>query len=164
VAERKGMERDADVARIREQERRHREKIEEEDRLRREQLAAEKLRADQEKLAAAKAAELAALNPPPDQVVVLNVGGTRFTTSRAVLTKYPESVLGVMFSETSRKLEVAEDGSVFLDANPALFGHILNWLRRGTLPELSAAEVRALKEEANVWGLRELLQELEKKR
>ena len=32
------------------------------------------------------------------QVIDLNVGGTRYSTSRSTLTKYPESMLGVMFS------------------------------------------------------------------
>jgi len=32
------------------------------------------------------------------QVIDLNVGGTRYSTSRSTLNKYPESMLGVIFS------------------------------------------------------------------
>ena len=66
------------------------------------------------------------------QVIDLNVGGTRFSTSRSTLTKYPESMLGVMFSGR-HDLEPMKcsDGSFFIDRDGTRFRHILNYLRDG---------------------------------
>jgi len=66
------------------------------------------------------------------QIIDLNVGGTRYTTSRSTLTKYPESMLGVMFSGT-HDLEAMKcsDGSFFIDRDGARFKFILDYLRDG---------------------------------
>ena len=49
------------------------------------------------------------------QVIDLNVGGSHYSTSRSTLTKYPESMLGVMFSGR-HDLEAMKcsDGSFFM--------------------------------------------------
>ena len=36
-------------------------------------------------------------NPPIDQMIAINAGGQLFTASKATLTKYPLSVLGILF-------------------------------------------------------------------
>ena len=66
------------------------------------------------------------------QVIDLNVGGTRYSTSRSTLTKYPDSMLGVMFSGR-HDLETMKcsDGSFFIDRDGTHFRHILNYLRDG---------------------------------
>ena len=66
------------------------------------------------------------------QVIDLNVGGTRYSTSLSTLTKYPESMLGVMFSGR-HDLETMKcsDGSFFIDRDGTHFRHILNYLRDG---------------------------------
>ncbi|XP_065885242.1 uncharacterized protein [Dysidea avara] len=66
------------------------------------------------------------------QVIDLNVGGTRYSTSRSTLTKYPESMLGVMFSGR-HDLETMKcnDGSFFIDRDGARFKYILDYLRDG---------------------------------
>jgi hypothetical protein len=46
-----------------------------------------------------------------DKIVTLNVGGTKYTTSLSTLTKYPDSMLGVMFSGR-HALPQQEDGSL----------------------------------------------------
>ena len=65
-------------------------------------------------------------------MIVLNVGGTHYSTSRSTLTKYPESMLGVMFSGR-HDLETMQckDGSFFIDRDGTHFRHILNYLRDG---------------------------------
>jgi len=65
-------------------------------------------------------------------MIDLNVGGTRYTTSRSTLTKYPESMLGIMFSGR-HDLEAMKcgDGSFFIDRDGTHFRHILNYLRDG---------------------------------
>jgi len=66
------------------------------------------------------------------QRIVLEVGGTHYSTSLSTLTKYPESMLGVMFSGR-HDLEPMKcsDGSFFLDRDGTYFRHILNYLRDG---------------------------------
>ncbi|XP_065913969.1 uncharacterized protein [Dysidea avara] len=66
------------------------------------------------------------------QVIDLNVGGTRYSTSLSTLTKYPESMLGVMFSGR-HDLETMKcnDGSFFIDRDGTHFRHVLNYLRDG---------------------------------
>ena len=65
-------------------------------------------------------------------IIDLNVGGTRYTTSRSTLTNYPESMLGVMFSgRHDIEAMKCSDGSVFIDRDGTHFRHILNYLRDG---------------------------------
>ncbi|XP_063420346.1 BTB/POZ domain-containing protein KCTD14-like [Mytilus trossulus] len=63
---------------------------------------------------------------PP--VVKLNVGGRHFETRLETLRKYPESMLGVMFSGRY-KLDLTDDGRYFIDRNGDYFEHILEFLR-----------------------------------
>ena len=64
--------------------------------------------------------------------IVLDVGGMHFSTSRSTLTKYPESMLGIMFSGR-HDLETMQckDGSFFIDRDGTHFRHVLNYLRDG---------------------------------
>ena len=64
--------------------------------------------------------------------IILDVGGVRHSTSRSTLTKYPESMLGIMFSGR-HDLETMQckDGSFFIDRDGTHFRHILNYLRDG---------------------------------
>ena len=64
--------------------------------------------------------------------IILDVGGVRYSTSRTTLTKYPDSMLGAMFSGR-HDLETmqCEDGSFFIDRDGTHFRHILNYLRDG---------------------------------
>ena len=64
--------------------------------------------------------------------IVLDVGGMHFSTSRSTLSKYPESMLGVMFSgRHNLKTMQCKDGSFFIDRDGTHFRHILNYLRDG---------------------------------
>ena len=64
--------------------------------------------------------------------IILDVGGMHYSTSCSTLTKYPESMLGVMFSGR-HDLETMQckDGSFFIDRDGTHFRHILNYLRDG---------------------------------
>ena len=66
------------------------------------------------------------------QRIVLDVGGTRYSTSHSTLTKYPESMLGVVFSGR-HDLETMKcsDGSFFIDRDGSRFKYILDYLRDG---------------------------------
>ena len=63
-----------------------------------------------------------------DKVITVNVGGTRYTTTLSTLTKYPDSMLGVMFSGR-HDLPQQEDGSYFIDRDGEVFKYILMYLR-----------------------------------
>lgn len=65
-------------------------------------------------------------------IVSLNVGGTIFTTSINTLTKYPSSMLGVMFGGRFSSFR-DEVGRYFIDANGEMFKYILDFLRRNKL-------------------------------
>ena len=74
----------------------------------------------------------AKINCFDERKIVLDVGGTRYTTSRSTLTKYPESMLGVMFSgRHDIEAMKCSDGSFFIDRDGTHFRHILNYLRDG---------------------------------
>ena len=65
-----------------------------------------------------------------DDIINLNVGGTKMTTKRSTLCQIEGSLFSSMFSgrwETS--LARDEDGSIFFDFNPQYFVLILDYLR-----------------------------------
>ena len=65
-----------------------------------------------------------------NDIINLNVGGTKMTTKRSTLCQVSGSLLASMFSgrwETS--LERDEDGRIFFDFNPQYFVLILDYLR-----------------------------------
>lgn len=64
--------------------------------------------------------------------VKLNIGGHKFETSLATLTKHGGSMFAAMFSGRHH-VEPDEDGFYFVDRDGTHFIHILNFLRDGTL-------------------------------
>ena len=65
-------------------------------------------------------------SPPPK--VVLNIGGERFETTAATLTKVPRSFFPRLLSGAIQ-LPRDADGAHFIDRDPHCFPHILTWLR-----------------------------------
>ena len=100
-----------------------------------------------------------------ESIIDLNVGGTRFQTSRQTLTADTNSMLAKMFDPESSFSApgVKKDGAYFLDRDPVHFGAVLNYLRSGHLER--DCNVPALLKEASFFGLLGLeaaLQELAK--
>ena len=59
-------------------------------------------------------------------VIRLNVGGEIIMTTRQTLTKIPKSILSMMFNgRWEHKLNIDQNGNIFLDFNPILFRHLL---------------------------------------
>lgn len=116
-----------------------------------------------------------------NDVIKLDVGGTKFHTTRATLTSSPNSLLAKMFDPNSDHPPpaVSEDGTYisplifkaeslliyvgyyFLDACPTAFGVILNFLRYKDV--MLGKEVDALYviPVADYFGLPKLCEELE---
>jgi hypothetical protein len=75
------------------------------------------------------------MSPPPicsTKEVVLNVGGQWFTTTIGTLVDR-SGFFAALFSGRWPLPEQA-DGSIFVDADPGVFSHLLCYLRRGIFP------------------------------
>ena len=79
------------------------------------------------------------------KIIKLNVGGKRFETAKENLLRHPGSYFFCMLS--TDRYKTMEDGSYFIDRNPALFDRILDYLRSGKLDteELTPRQLKLLK-------------------
>ncbi|KAI7840140.1 hypothetical protein COHA_006179 [Chlorella ohadii] len=94
-----------------------------------------------------------------DELIVLNVGGRLFHTTRATLTKHPDSMLAAMFRGDMQATALRdEQGHPFLDRDPAHFPFVLAYLRDGHIPPLPQGllELRQLQVEAEFFAMAEL--------
>ncbi|KAL2270524.1 hypothetical protein VTJ83DRAFT_2708 [Remersonia thermophila] len=66
-----------------------------------------------------------------DKPVTLRVGDRTFTTIKSSLTGESDFFAALLSGRWDNALE---DGSYFIDADPDMFQHILNYLRRGVFP------------------------------
>lgn len=65
-----------------------------------------------------------------EQEVGMNVGGIVYTEKMGVLTQFPDSFLSAIFSEEYKDKICRDKNDIpFLDFNPVMFEHVLNWLR-----------------------------------
>ena len=101
-----------------------------------------------------------------EKVITLNVGGTRYTTTLSTLTKYPDSMLGAMFSGR-HNLPQQEDGSYFIDRDGEVFKYILMYLRDSTVAYVQISQQEKtqqllVKIEANYYLLPELEEVLQR--
>ena len=90
--------------------------------------------------------------------IKLDVGGATFTTSMVTLCRFPETMIGAMFSGR-HILNKNEDGVFFIDRDGTHFRHILNFLRNpdSYSVDLSVAHKVELKKEVAFYGLDELM-------
>ena len=91
-------------------------------------------------------------------IINLNVGGTRFSTSRQTLSSPQESFFTSMLSgriPTCRD----ETGALFIDRDPKLFAVILHFLRTKEL-DLNGVDVSVLRHEAEFYGIVPLVKRL----
>ena len=95
-------------------------------------------------------------------IIDINVGGNVYTTSLASLTRFPDSMLGVMFSG---RRSVAKDsrGNFFIDRDGPMFRYVLNFLRSSklNLPD-NFQEFDQLTEEADFYQIPRLIDTLKK--
>ena len=95
--------------------------------------------------------------------VKLNVGGTKFETTRATLTSCPDSLLAKMFDPDSDRPPAAlsEDGYYLIDASPRAFAVILDWLRYKEILLGKEVPLEDVIPVADYFGLPELHDKLE---
>ena len=98
------------------------------------------------------------------EIVRLNVGGTKYITAKSTLQKYPQSMLGAMFSE-NLPLSTDEDGYYFIDRCGHIFQYILQFLRCGrlVLPE-GFNELELLQLEADFYQIEDLISAVENRK
>ena len=68
--------------------------------------------------------------------VILNVGGKIFITYKETLQRFPDTLLGRMFSSSSLMAHPDCKGEYFFDRNARFFAPILNWYARNLLLNL----------------------------
>jgi hypothetical protein len=90
--------------------------------------------------------------------VKLDVGGVRTTTSLTTLCRFPDAMIGCMFSGR-HPLPEGEDGYFFIDRDGTHFRHILNFLRspEDYKVEVGGADARELRRECKYYGIDELM-------
>ncbi|XP_010379146.1 SH3KBP1-binding protein 1 isoform X2 [Rhinopithecus roxellana] len=109
--------------------------------------------------AAATAAEGLPSRGPPGEVIHLNVGGKRFSTSRQTLTWIPDSFFSSLLSGRISTLK-DETGAIFIDRDPTVFAPILNFLRTKEL-DPRGVHGSSLLHEAQFYGLTPLVRRLQ---
>ncbi|XP_026829835.1 BTB/POZ domain-containing protein KCTD3 [Ooceraea biroi] len=105
--------------------------------------------------------------PAPDQperedsvsdIVHLNVGGTRFFTSRQTLSWIQDSFFTALLSNRIDSHK-DESGALFIDRDPKLFSIILNYLRAKDI-DLKTVDIHTLRHEAEYYGITPLVKRL----
>ncbi|KAH8337243.1 hypothetical protein KR059_004199 [Drosophila kikkawai] len=91
-------------------------------------------------------------------LVNLNVGGQRFSTSRQTLTWIPDTFFTALLSGRISSLR-DEHNAIFIDRDPTLFSVILNYLRTKDI-DIKNCEIRALRHEAEYYGITPLTKRL----
>jgi len=96
-----------------------------------------------------------------NDIIALDVGGTRFDTTRQTLLQDPNSMLAKMFDPNPPLTPgLVKNGAYFLDRDPEYFRFILNYLRNGVLLADTSKELHAVLCEAryfSLFGLEELV-------
>ena len=96
-----------------------------------------------------------------NEIVRLNVGGTKYITTKSTLRKYPQSILGTMFMGNV-PLSTDKDGYYFIDRCGHIFQYILQFLRCGklVLPK-NFNELQLLETEADFFQIEDLISALQ---
>merc|ERR1712223_1058222 len=96
--------------------------------------------------------------PPRNEWVKLNVGGTRFMTTKTTLCKDPKSFLyRLCQEETDLGSEKDETGAFMIDRDPAYFVPVLNYRRHGKLVLDKAVSEEGVLEEAEFYNITALI-------
>jgi hypothetical protein len=93
--------------------------------------------------------------------VKLNIGGTIFETTKETLTSV-HSLFTPLLSEQF-KIELDQNGAIFIDRDPTYFSTILNYMRNPSKPLITIAmnekEIACIKEEIDFYQIESLMLE-----
>ncbi|CAB4008289.1 BTB POZ domain-containing KCTD3 isoform X1 [Paramuricea clavata] len=92
------------------------------------------------------------------EIVQLNVGGRRFSTSTQTLIWVPDSFFSSLLSGRIESIK-DETGAIFIDRDPDAFVPILNFLRTKEL-DLRGLDLKVVKHEAEFYGITPLVKRL----
>ncbi|KAL2098585.1 hypothetical protein ACEWY4_005065 [Coilia grayii] len=98
------------------------------------------------------------VTPGMGEIIQLNVGGTRFSTSRQTLMWIPDSFFSSLLSGRISTLR-DETGAIFIDRDPTAFAPILNFLRTKEL-DFRGVNINVLRHEAEFYGITPLVRRL----
>uniref|UniRef100_A0A8D3EBC1 BTB/POZ domain-containing protein KCTD3 n=1 Tax=Scophthalmus maximus TaxID=52904 RepID=A0A8D3EBC1_SCOMX len=110
------------------------------------------------RLGSVMAANGSSVTPGMGEIIQLNVGGTRFSTSRQTLMWIPDSFFSSLLSGRISTLR-DETGAIFIDRDPTAFAPILNFLRTKEL-DLRGVSISVLRHEAEFYGITPLVRRL----
>ncbi|XP_074872718.1 SH3KBP1-binding protein 1 isoform X2 [Carettochelys insculpta] len=96
---------------------------------------------------------------PGAELIQLNVGGKRFSTSRQTLTWISDSFFSSLLSGRISTLK-DETGAIFIDRDPTVFAPILNFLRTKEL-DPRGVNISLLLHEAEFYGITPLVRRLQ---
>ena len=102
----------------------------------------------------------------PGDWIILNIGGTRFTTTKTTLLSCePDSIFYTMFGDSSNWLHRRDpkDNSILIDRSGKYFAPILNYLRHGNLIIEDGISLSGVYEEAKFYGITSIMEELQSK-
>ncbi|XP_066245472.1 BTB/POZ domain-containing protein KCTD3 isoform X1 [Euwallacea similis] len=91
-------------------------------------------------------------------ILHLNVGGKRFSTSRQTLTLIPDTFFTALLNGRISSLR-DEKGCIFIDRDPKVFSIILNYLRTREI-DLQGVDLRSLRHEAEYYNIAPLVRRL----
>lgn len=93
------------------------------------------------------------------EIISLNVGGQRFSTTRHTLQSVSDTFFTVLLSGRIPSYKDST-GAIFIDRDPELFSIILNYLRTHQLFNIREDNVDALKHEAQFYGISPMMKQL----
>ncbi|VEN58820.1 unnamed protein product [Callosobruchus maculatus] len=91
-------------------------------------------------------------------ILHLNVGGKRFSTSKQTLTSIPDTFFTALLSGRISSLRDAK-AAIFIDRDPKIFSIILNYLRTREI-DLNGVDIRTLRHEAEYYNIAPLVKRL----
>lgn len=105
------------------------------------------------------------LHTPPNDITLdtwikLNVGGKVIWSSRATLTKEPDSMLTLLLNDHKWKSLQDETGAILIDRSPTYFEPILDFLRHGKIILNPNTNPEGVLEEAEFFGINSAIEPL----
>ena len=95
-----------------------------------------------------------------DEIINLNVGGKRFSTSRQTLTSIGDTFFTALLSGRISSLKDSS-GAIFVDRDPKLFSIILNYMRSRQLFDVNECNLEMLLHESQFYGITPLVRRLQ---